>query len=152
MLLPPFEPHFLEPCPSSSPYNSPPPRPFLYLLSLCEYFALLMPLVRDARDWALIVCTQCGCSGMRLLGVWCAVIGVWLLTPASRLHVCLSFCSVTPDWVSTPPPPQLTHADTHILSHIQFTTSYAAQKSNYLSSTLHHCPLIPSVQEVDMRP
>lgn len=78
-------------------HDLPPSFPSLYLLSPCEYFTLLLPLVRDARDWALIVCAQCGRCGMRLLGVWCVVIGVWLLTPASRLPVCLSFCSVTPD-------------------------------------------------------
>lgn len=69
-------------------------RTCLYLLSLCEYFTLLLPLVRDAGHWALIVWTQCGCYGMQPSGVRCVVTGVWLLRPAGRPSVCLS--SVSP--------------------------------------------------------
>lgn len=65
-----------------------PTRTSLYLLSLYEYFTLLLPLVRDAGHWALIVWTQCGCCGMQPLAVQCVVTGVWLLTPAGRLSVC----------------------------------------------------------------
>lgn len=59
------------------------------------------------RDWALIVSTQCGCCGMRLLGVWCVVTGVWPLMPAGRRTVCLSVCSVTPErrWHGFPTTP-----------------------------------------------
>lgn len=88
----------LKLCSPSSPRRSSPlAHPSLHLLSPCEYFTLLLPLVRDAGDWALIVCTQCGRCGMWLLAVRCVVTGVWLLTPAGRLPVCLSVGAVTPD-------------------------------------------------------
>lgn len=66
----------------------PSPCPPYYLLSQCEYFALLLPLVRDAWDWVLIVFPWCGHGGMRLPDVWCVMTGVWLLTP-SRPPACL---------------------------------------------------------------
>lgn len=66
----------------------PRPCPPHYLLSPCEYFALLLPLVRDAWDWVLIVFPWCGHCGMRLPDVWCVVTGVWPLTP-SRPPACL---------------------------------------------------------------
>lgn len=79
-----------------------------YLLSLCEYFALLLPLVRDAWDWVLIVFPWCGHCGMRLPDVWCVVTGVWPLTPSwppaclpVRLHL-------TGGDMAAP-----THTDTH---------------------------------------
>lgn len=81
--------------------------------SLCEYFKLLLPLVRDGGDWAAIVRMQRGCCGMRLPGVWCVMTGVWLLTPAGRLHVCL-FCYTWPAVTSPDPHIQIvTHARTH---------------------------------------
>lgn len=130
VLLLPFQPHFLEPFPPSSPRRSPRlPRPSLYLLSLCEYFTLLLPLVRDAGDWALIVCTQCGCCGMRLPGVWCVVTGVWLLTPAGRLPVvCLSVQLHLTDADIAIPTHTCRRTCTH--AHIHCTTWHGAQNSN----------------------
>lgn len=89
-------------------------HPSFYLLSPCEFFTLLLPLVHDAGHWALIVCTPCGCCGMRPVGVRCVVTGVWLLTPASRLPVCLSVGSVTPDqWLH-----RCTHTHKHARPHM----------------------------------
>lgn len=91
----------------------PHPCPSLYLLSLCEYFKLLLPLVRDAGDWALIVCMQCGCCGMQLPGVWCVVTGVWPLTPAGRLLVCLFGYT----WPAVTLPSPHIHLETRVDTH-----------------------------------
>lgn len=55
------------------------------------------------------LCTQCGCCGMQVLGVWCVVTGVWPLTPARRLPVCL-FSYTWPALTLTYP---YTHTHTH---------------------------------------
>ena len=55
----------------------------LYLLSPCEYFTLLLPLVRDAPGLRPH-CVGRGCLGMQAPGAWCAMTRVWPLTPACR--------------------------------------------------------------------
>lgn len=86
----------------------PRPRPPLYLLSPCEYFALLLPLVRDAWDWVFIVFSWCGHRGMWLPDVWCVVTGVRPLTP-SRPPACLPVrLHLTGGDMALP-----THTDTH---------------------------------------
>lgn len=107
-------------------------HPSFYLLSPCEYFTLLLPLVHDAGHWALIVCTQCGCCGMRPVGVRCVVTGVWLLTPASRLPVCLSVGSVTPDqWLH-----RCAHTHKHARPHMFIAALKMIPKIEVSDSTM----------------
>lgn len=103
-------------------HDLPPSFPSLYLLSPCEYFTLLLPLVRDARDWALIVCTVWALRYATPRRVVCRDRRV--AADASQPPACLSVFLFGYTW------PALTLAYPHTLPHIQCSTTHSAQKSD----------------------
>lgn len=152
MLLLTFEPQFLEPCPLSSPYKSSPLPPSVSLPFVPVW---IFHITDAAGAW---------CEG---LSAHC-VYTVWVqryATPrrvvcrdrrvaadASQPPACLSVFLFSYTWPTPHPPNSLTHTRIETFTYTVQHYSYGAQKSNYVSSTLHYCPLIPLVQEVDMRP
>lgn len=115
---------FLTPSSVLTSQVSPFPRSSLCLLSLCEYFTLLLPLVRDAgTERSLCVCsvgaTVCGSSAC---GVSWQACGRWR-QPAACLSVLLSvLLHLTGADIATSTHNHIcTHTQT--CTHVQYDTS-----------------------------
>lgn len=80
-------------------------------------------------------------------GVWCVVTGVWPLTPAGRLPVCLSVCLYRYTW------PALTSPYPHTHNHVYIVPLDMVPKSQIRGHRLLAavgCPVVLPVQEVYM--